>query len=376
MEQNMILKKGTFEDLAQRVKITGKKVIVYGAGVIGQVSAPYWLCRYQAEDQVLCYVDADSHKQGQTVQVGARNVPIRSLSALDEENGLYILLVTVSAFEPVVQALEKIQGTRDTEVYFLPIMLLDIAHAPKQGGVIKSSKTQLIPKIIHYCWFSGNPIPKELQKCIDTWKRFCPDYEIIRWDESNYDIHKSPYMEQAYAHKKWGFVPDYARLDIIYQCGGIYLDTDVELIRNLDELLYQPAFCSVEKWGTVAAGGGIGAQAGNLVVKTMLDFRSNTTFLRVDGTLNQMACGYYETIPLINLGLRLDGTTQVIADERMTVYSSDFFLPFDYMSGELKLTKNTFAIHHYSGSWLGDNAMELRLRTRKNFKVFLEKLEE
>ncbi len=204
----MILKKGSIEEFARRVRITGKRIVVYGAGMIGQVSAPYWLCRYQLEDQLLCYVDADSHKQGQTVRVGSRNVQIRPLSALDEESGGYILLVTVSAFEPVVRALEQILGTQDTEVYFLPVMLLDIAHAPKQDGVIKSSGTRLIPKKIHYCWFSGNPIPKELQKCIDTWKRFCPDYEIVRWDESNYDVHKSPYMEQAYAQKKWGFIPD------------------------------------------------------------------------------------------------------------------------------------------------------------------------
>ncbi|WP_160665693.1 glycosyltransferase [Colidextribacter sp. OB.20] len=369
-------KKGSFEDFFQRVMETGKQVILYGAGVIGQVAAPYWITQYQLEDRVICYVDADSCKQGQTVRMGNREIPICALSTLDEKCGQYILLVTVSAFEPVAQALEQIPGTCNAEVYFLPIMLLDIAHAPKSGGVIKSSQTQLIPKKIHYCWFGENSIPTELQKCMDSWKRFCPDYEIVRWDESSYDIHKTPYMEQAYAHKKWGFVSDFARLDILYQHGGIYLDTDVELLRNLDELLYQPAFCSIEKWGTIASGGGAGAQAGNPVIKAMLDFRSSFSFLREDGAFNQTACGYYETIPLLSMGLRLDGTTQEIAGGMMTVYSSDFFLPFDYISGKTNLTKNTFSIHHYSGSWLEENAAAERLKTRQCFETFRKTLED
>lgn len=370
----MILKKGTIEDFAQRVEGTDQGVIVYGAGVIGQMAAPYWLLQYKLENRVICYVDADTHKRGQTVKVGDREIPVRSLPALDEESGGYILLVTVSAFEPVVRVLEQIPGTRDAEVYFLPIMLLDIAHAPKAGGVVKSSETQLIPKKIHYCWFGEKPIPAELQKCMDSWKRFCPDYEIIRWDESNYDIHKSPYMEQAYAQKKWGFIPDIARLDILYQHGGIYLDTDVELIRNLDELLYQPAFCGVEAWGTVGGGAALGAQAGNPVLKVMLDLRNSMPVLMEDGTLNQTASGYCDTLPLLSMGLCLNGETQVIANGMMTVYSANFFLPFDYTSGVTNLTQNTFSIHHYSGSWLGEAGFAERRRTRDSYREFLKKL--
>ena len=370
----MKYKKGTFEAFSQRVKMMGKKIIVYGAGVIGQVAAPYWLNQYQVEDEVICYVDADSYKQGQTVRLSSRNVPIRDLSTLDKERGRYILLVAVSVFEPVVEALEQIPGTRDTEVYFLPIMLLDIAHAPKDAFIVKSSEKPLIPKKIHYCWFGRNTIPIELQRCIDSWKRFCPDYEIIRWDEDNYDIHKSLYMDQAYAHKKWGFIPDYARLDILYQYGGIYLDTDVELIRNLDELLNQPAFCGIENWGTVNFGGCSGAQPGNAIVGAILESRKDVRFIEEDGLLNQKTCGWYETGPLIKEGLRLNGTTQVIADGMMTVYAAEFFHPFDYMSGETMITENTFSIHHFSGSWLGGEAAEARKRTRQRYRKFVNSL--
>ena len=271
----MRLKKGTFSDFAQRVKGTGKKVIVYGAGVIGQTVAPYWLREFGLENDVLCYVDADANKQGKTVPLGEREVSIEGLDAFDRLEDSPIVLVTVSAFEPVAAALEKISALDAAECYFLPVMLVERAHSLKSEGVVKTSEKQLIPKTIHYCWFSGNPIPDTLKRCMETWEKFCPDYEIVRWDESNYDISWSPYMVQAYERKKWGFVSDVARLDILYRYGGIYLDTDVELLKSLDELLYQPAFCGIEKWCVVNSGGCSGTQPGNSLIKAMLDFRQD-----------------------------------------------------------------------------------------------------
>ena len=104
----------------------------------------------------------------------------------------------------------------------------------------------MIPKKIHYCWVGGNSKPPLVKKCIQSWKKYCPDYEIIEWNESNYDISKNIYMKQAYEAKKWAFVTDYMRLDIIYEHGGIYLDTDVELIKNIDDLLSNEAFAGIE----------------------------------------------------------------------------------------------------------------------------------
>lgn len=120
-----------------------------------------------------------------------------------------------------------------------------------------------IPKIIHYCWVGGANKPKSVQYCIDTWKKYCPDYEIIEWNEDNYDFSKNQYMKEAYNSKKWGFVPDYARLDIIYQHGGIYMDTDVEMVASLDSLLEYEGFFGFENTGNgqfyVNCGHGFGA---------------------------------------------------------------------------------------------------------------------
>ncbi len=370
----MILKRGSIADFAARVRETGKEIVIYGAGVIGQTVAPYWLGEYQLIDRVLYYVDADTHKQIKFVTLQYRQVPIRSLEALHEAADC-VLLVTASAFDPIVRALEKVDCLKDTEIYFLPVMLLDIAYAPKEVATIKVSKTPLIPKKIHYCWFSGDPIPLQLQQCIDSWKRFCPDYEIVRWDERNYDISKNQYTRQAYAYQKWGYIPDYARLDILYHYGGFYLDTDVELVRNLDELLYQPAFCSTEKWGVVNMGIS-GAQPQNPTLHRMLDYRETISFLYPDGTENLISSGMYDTLSLMNQGLRLNGETQMLPNGTMAVYASEFFQPFDFMSGEMHLTENTFSIHHFSGTWLGKGAAQAREDTRNRYQEFLKRLTE
>ena len=117
----------------------------------------------------------------------------------------------------------------------------------------------MIPKKIHYCWFGNNPLPESVQRCIESWKKYCPGYEIIEWNEGNYNINKIPFIEKAYKEKKYAFVSDYARLDIIYNEGGIYLDTDVELIKNIDPLLEHSCFLALESCGAVATGLGFGS---------------------------------------------------------------------------------------------------------------------
>lgn len=370
------LKKGSFTDFANRVRETGKQVALYGAGVIGQTVAPYWLSKYRIDQAVSCYVDADPWKQGQAVFLNGRQVPIKSPNELGVKMEQCVLLVTASAFIPVVRALERLRGLEEMEVYFLPVMLLDLAHKPKQERVVKVSGVPLIPKKIHYCWFSGKPIPEYLIRCLDSWRRYCPEYEIIRWDEANYDVNEIPYVEQAYRCQRWGFASDVARLDILYRHGGIYLDTDVELLRSLDELLYQPAFCATEKWGVSNSGGGIGAKAGNEVVWGMLEFHKKFPFIHKDGYFNLMSSGYYETAALMAMGMRPNGRTQRIADGQMTIYSPEFFHPFDYVSGRTEITENTFSIHHFSGTWLGENGAAERRATKEQYLDFVAGLEE
>ena len=118
----------------------------------------------------------------------------------------------------------------------------------------------MIPKKIHYCWFGGNPLPELAIKCLESWKKYCPDYEIIEWNETNFNLDSCEYVREAYQAKKWAFVSDYARLKVVYDNGGIYLDTDVELIKSLDRLLKNKSFFGTETTGVVATGLGFGAE--------------------------------------------------------------------------------------------------------------------
>lgn len=208
----------------------------------------------------------------------------------------------------------------------------------------------MIPKKIHYCWFGGKPLPQQAVQCIASWKKHCPDYEIIRWDENNYCIEKNPYMQQAYEAKKWGFVPDYARLDIIYQHGGIYLDTDVEILRPFDTLLQDSAFMGFEAWDKVNLGQGFGAEAGHPLIREMRDLYDGLLFRNEDGGLNTTASPYYQTLVLKQHGLALNNQRQTVRGAH--VYPTDFFCPKDLETGKIKITENTYSIHYFDASWM------------------------
>ena len=228
-----------------------------------------------------------------------------------------------------------------------------------------------IPKIIHYCWVGGNPKPQSVLYCIESWKRCCPDYEIREWNETNYDFTKNEYMRQAYEAKKWGFVPDYARLDIVYEHGGIYLDTDVEMVRSFDELLEHESFFGFEDTGDgeffVNCGHGFGAVAGHEAIRRARDLYEQVSFLQEDGTLNLLASPYYTT-----QALRQQGLVQENRDQRLPgvqVFASDVLCPKNFRTGKLTKTERTVSIHHFSASWVDEKikaelAHQQKLRDR------------
>ena len=233
-----------------------------------------------------------------------------------------------------------------------------------------------IPKIIHYCWVGGNPKPESVLYCIESWKRCCPDYEIREWNETNYDFTKNEYMRQAYEAKKWGFVPDYARLDIIYEHGGIYLDTDVELVRSFDELLDFPAFMGFEETGTgdyyVNCGHGFGAVAQHEIVGKARDLYENLSFLNEDGTPNLLASPYFTTQTLRQFGLRPDNCDQELP--QMQVFSSDVLCPKNFSTGKLHKTARTVSIHHFSASWVDEKIKTELKHQQKVRKCFGNRL--
>lgn len=370
------LKNPSYAELAEKIKREKKAVIVYGAGMIGQIVVPEILEQFQLKEQLIFYVDADPYKQGRCIEINEsvyKIKKIQDLKAYCNQDKNVMILITNSHFESVLRDLDVHVQLDGVEACIVPVMQIMESKRILHSAPKRVSEKPLIPKVIHYCWFSGGQMPEGFKKCIASWEKYCPDYEIRRWDESNYDVAKNSYMSEAYGHKKWGFVPDYARLDILYHHGGIYIDTDVELVKSLDELLYQEAFCGVEKWGNVNMGGCSGAVAGHSMIGKLLEERESVSFFRKDGSLNLETCGIYETRPFIREGMHVDNRVQVI--QGMTVYSSDYFHPYDYMSGELSMTENTFAIHHFNGGWLDEKARVQRDRTRMQYQAILQRME-
>ena len=223
----------------------------------------------------------------------------------------------------------------------------------------------MIPKIIHYCWVGGNPLPKSAKKCIKSWKKYCPDYKIIEWNESNYDFTKNQYMKEAFEAKKWGFVPDYARLDIIYEYGGVYLDVDVEIIKPLDSLLNYSGFAGFESNRFIALGLGFGAEPKNEIIKKLKDDYEQLHFLNDDGTYSYVASPHINTKTLEENGVKINGELQFI--ENFAFLPKEYLCPKNFVTGEMTKTKNTLSIHHYDGSWCPD---DLKAKIDKQKKVY------
>ena len=203
----------------------------------------------------------------------------------------------------------------------------------------------MIPRTIHYCWFGPEPLPKRVKKCIRSWEKLCPDYQIVRWNEQNFDIHYNQFTKDAYEAGKWAFVSDVARLYIIYHHGGIYLDTDVELLKPLDSFLNQKAFMGVEYNGLIATGLGFGAEKHMEVIKELLDEYDRVRF----DASKPVDCPKLTTEYLTRFGYTKGEQIQTIRG--ITIYPSAYFAPMDWLTGRLHKTQETVSIHYYLASW-------------------------
>ena len=217
----------------------------------------------------------------------------------------------------------------------------------------------MIPKKIHYCWLGGSPKPEKVMKCIESWEKHCPDYEIIEWNEGNIDITVNKYTKQAYEKKAWGFVPDYLRLMIVYEYGGIYLDTDVQIIKSFDSLLSLKAFAGFEDNEHVALGLGFGAEKGCSFLKTHMEQYENLSFIMEDGSLNRTPSPQYVTQLLKGYGLKeCDGSVQEVCG--VTIYPPEYFCPKSFETGFTTITRNTYSIHQFDGSWCTDEELKYK----------------
>lgn len=212
-------------------------------------------------------------------------------------------------------------------------------------------------RTIHYCWFGRGEKPKLVKKCIASWRKFCPDYKIVEWNEDNFDIDKVQFVREAYSDRNFAFVSDYVRAYALYNYGGIYLDTDVEILKSFDNFLCDEAFLGFEE-GNFVGTCVIGAQKGSELMKSYLDKYENTAYFNPDGTKYSDTNVVLMTALLEKNGLIRNDKKQTV--NGITIYPRTFFSPYDYINGISYITDESVSIHHFAQLWLPKN---VRLKT-------------
>lgn len=219
----------------------------------------------------------------------------------------------------------------------------------------------MIPKIIHYFWCSEGEIPEEVNNCIESWKKYLPNYEIRQWNSNNFDFSCCNYVKQAYEAQKYAFVSDYVRLAVLYKYGGVYFDTDVEVISSFDEFLNQEAFCGFESEGRLGTCV-LGSVPNNIIIKKFLDHYNNLQFIKDNGEFDLTP----NPVPITNIcienGMKPDDTIQYL--HSITIYPRTYFCPINPFSKGDFYSVNTVSVHHFSGAWL-DNKMQNRIKLKK-----------
>lgn len=364
----MILKNCSLKHFENSMQ--NKSIICFGGGKYLRE----FLNKCNIKHRIRFVIDNNEKLWNTYINIEGQNIKILSLEHAIKQINLNDIILITAHMEFGIELyndLEKNQFFNDYTVYWAFFLLNANENLkeviPEINFKFKLTEEIKIPKIIHYCWFGKNPIPDEFQKYIAGWKEKCPDFEIVKWDETNYDISKNLYMKQAYNAKLWGFVPDYARKDIIYEYGGIYLDTDVEIIRNLEDLLYQDGFCGFQDSKKVAFGLGFGARKHLPIIRDLRDIYKNKQFIY---DVNNITTGPdYETAELLLHGLKLDGKYQQI--ENLTVYPEEVLNGINKYTDEKLITNYTYTIHHYAGTWCDNKFKHIKEQTKRIYKKII-----
>lgn len=327
------------------LKTCKKKVLCFGAGSYFQIM--YYDFKQRKNDfQISCIIDNNPEKAGKQLEIGMDVIPIYSLSDIMHvyKKEEIVVLITTAFHQEVLHQMEQLDFFKEINIY--SYFELKKNSAEKYDFIDSSVQEAIIPKKINYCWFGGKAIPLHLQRIMDSWKSVCPDYEIIRWDESNYDIMKNSYTEHCYKNKMWAHLTDYVRLDIVFNHGGIYLDTDVELLKPLDPLLYNEAFFGTEVSGGIASGLGFGAVSGHPILRQLMD-----VYERIDTSdpVAHMTNLGKEVSVFYKNGYINNGRFQVI--KGTAIYPYQVLAPKIKETGECLKTNATIAIHHFEGAW-------------------------
>lgn len=330
-----------------------RKVIQFGASSLWH----YYLKAFpdiagKVLDDTLLIVDNDPLKQGGEFAVDGRRFPVKGAGALaGEEN--YVILVTASlVYQKDICAQLSGLGLADgTECYSLPLMAYSFREADNScvREYFKEHTAAVNRPMLHTFWFSGEEKPDLYKKCIESQRRYCPGFEIVEWNAQNYDVTKNRYMREAFERRKWAFVSDYARLDVIYRYGGIYMDMDVELLAPITRLLAADSFFCRQEDGFIELGSGFGAKAGDALIGEMLDTYKNRRLIMETGKMDMTAQPEWLSSVLDRHGIGI-GHNSGIAGNRL-ILSNDYIT---CSTEENPVQTAKLGIHWHNGGWLDE----------------------
>lgn len=336
--------------IAFRRYIINKKIYVFGAGR----ALESCLAIYLEEHEIEMIVDNKQDLWGKTIPHRGKNIRISSLNdfvmRIHSEKSNCIIFITSPIYATeIVEQLDEIPELDGVEC-FLQVLIRNTKEQVKPFEF--HIGPQRIPKLIHYIWVGKQPLSDEYKTNIDTWRKYNPDYEIIEWNEDNYNFKKNDYVKEAYESECWGFVPNYARLDIIFQHGGIYLDTDVEVIKNFDVLLNDDAFLCMGSADRINQGCGFGAVAGNRLIERMKREFEESHFLNDEGMPGMRPCNSFINPIMKEFGFKLDNQYQRV--NGVALYPTEVMSPSTIPGMEDWKSDKTVSIHHEVGSWRKD----------------------
>ena len=289
-----------------------------------------------------------------------------------------VILIAVTGYEEILGQLkadERLSVFEAVPAIYLEslyedMLLLSVKKPPLN---YRKEDKPVIPKLIHAIWFSGDPMPELYLRCLESWKKYAPDYEIKIWNMETYKPDKCLFFEQAIEHKNWAFASDYARADLLYRYGGIYMDLDVEMLRPIDDLLYNNAYMSFESLDRIECGSGMGSKPGHPIIKEKKKKKKKRPYLKEDGTWDNSTCPVRYTQVIEKHGLKKDGGFQFVED--ITVYPFEVLTGKSFDTGIIYSSDLSYTVHHHNGSWIPDPAHKAMNERYNKIQRFLESLE-
>ena len=345
-------------------------VVLFGAGAV--TMAMFAAYKDQGFEARIDYIiDNDKGKDGTSIWVNGKEiklVSVEAFAALGYKD--YALLIMPVFLLEIVKQIDRYGLFHQVPTYVYAFMM---NLEEKKDFSLKSTCQMRIPKKIHYCWFGGQRMPEIYRKYIESWKRHCPDYEVIEWNESNYDISKNQFMYQAYLKKSWMHVSDYARKDVIYHHGGVYLDVDVNKLKTLEDQLYNEFFMCRDDVANIATGVGLGGAKGNEVIKALRDEYDCHRFVDEKGNVVGRACGNYETQVMIRYGYRPNHEFQQVAGG--VVFPREVLCPLSWIGMPDRYIDKTVAVHRFDDFLVDKEGKENAPKLRREIKALLGRIE-